>query len=428
MNYPRILIIKKNFSNKPPNIKYKKEDNPLLTPDKIVKGKYFGTLADIKTADLPNQPGVYVIRNKNTNMHLVGESKNLKDRIPKYSAHLKNKTAKQKLNQKFSADVDKYGFENFEILLVEYGSNYEQRSARLSLEARLQQILLTFDLCYNTGYNETKTERPSGTYPNSPGIYRITNIVDDITYIGETGQRKGLSQRFRNWKANLAKGAGKNQKLQADWDRLGQEAFTFEVVCSGPQWDDDVERKTEEARLVNQYRSLGKSVYNFSEEEKKAPYSNLRARETILHNQSPEYRKKMSDQKTGRPNLEGRKAVVIDGNVYLSVSEAAEALNYGQNRNPIKKAIQNGKYPLATAEQIAAEEKRRATGEGPIQILRKRRTTTGHREKILINLPEKNINNVVYDSLSDAAAALQISVQAVSKAVKTERPGYTKIQ
>jgi group I intron endonuclease len=408
-----------SYNNEPPN---DPKDNSLLTPDNIVKGQNFGTLSDLKTSSLPNQPGVYVFRNKTTNTYLVGESKNLKDRIPKHSEQLKN----GKANTAFAEAVKKYGLEDFEVILVGYGLEFKERTVRRELENQLLDILLALGLCYNSCVTETHQERPSGLFTNSAGIYKIVNIVDDIVYIGETAQRKGIAQRFRNWKNRLRNNISTNQKLQADWNKLGETAFTFEVIYSGPEWDDDAKRLAEETRLINELRASGKRVYNYSEEEKKAPKSPLAARETILANQSPEYREKMSQQNKDRENLEARKGIVCKENVYLSVAEAADALGYKKNRNPIKNGLKSGKYRLATEQEIADEMKRRENGEGPVRVERKPRTVTGFSEAILVNRPDKNIHNQIFNSYSDAAKALGVSVQAVSKAVQAGRPGFQK--
>lgn len=135
---------------------------------------------------------------------------------------------------------------------------------------------------------------------------------------------------------------------------------------------------------------------------------------------------------TGRPNLSGRLAIVAEGNVYLSIEEATRCLGcclgcclgYGENRSPVKNAIKNRKYSRATPEEVQQELTRRQAGEGPIFVARQRRQVTGLAEGVFINVPKRGIVNTYFESMSDAAKALEISVAAVSKNIKNGTPGY----
>jgi len=126
----------------------------------------------------------------------------------------------------------------------------------------------------------------------------------------------------------------------------------------------------------------------------------------------------------GRSNLVGRKGIVAKGNIYFSIQEAARCLNYGENRNAVKTAIRKGKYLLATPEQVQQELERRQAGGEAIVVVRARRQVTGLAEGVFINVPEKGVENAYFVSMSDAAKALNISVQAVSKNIQKGKPGY----
>lgn len=399
----------------------KKEDNSLLTSTNSVKGNKIGDLAKVTTSMIPNLPGVYAIRCKINNKHYIGESKNLKERIPKHYAQIRE----GKSNEAFAQDFNTYGKDNFELILVQSGADMLERSVRLNLESRIQQLLMPMNLCYNTGRAETKTARPEGLFPTAAGFYIIRCKINNTVYIGETGQRKGVSGRLGSWKQHLKNEKIVNQKLLADWKLYGDDGFEFNVIKTGPEWDDVLVRKAEEVRLISEYRAKGIPLYNFTEEEKKAPRSHLAAKDSILKNQSPEYRQYISQLNKDKPNLEGRKAIVANGNVYLHINEAAECLGYGKNRNPVKNALKNGKFRLATEQELEAECLRRAKGHEPIVVPRTRGKQTGTAKRVLVNYPEKGINNQVFASFNEASKALGISVQAVTQAVKRGSPKFT---
>lgn len=68
---------------------------------------------------------------------------------------------------------------------------------------------------------------------------------------------------------------------------------------------------------------------------------------------------------------------------------------------------------------------RREKGNGPIIVPRARAKQSGLGRPVLVNRPEKGIYNQRFESFSEAAKALGISVQAVSKAINKGSPGYT---
>lgn len=88
------------------------------------------------------------------------------------------------------------------------------------------------------------------------GIYRITNIVNGITYIGKTGMNFG--DRWDCHRAQLNGGYHDNPYLQNAWDKYGEGNFEFAVVESveDPDMLNELERK-----YISEYRSRGLS-YN----------------------------------------------------------------------------------------------------------------------------------------------------------------------
>lgn len=61
----------------------------------------------------------------------------------------------------------------------------------------------------------------------SSGIYRITNNVDGMVYIG---QSKNLASRLAGHRSLLASRSHPNRRLQDAWNLHGREAFSFDVV------------------------------------------------------------------------------------------------------------------------------------------------------------------------------------------------------
>lgn len=61
----------------------------------------------------------------------------------------------------------------------------------------------------------------------TPAIYSITNTVSNKKYIGGASY---VSQRFYEHKRALRLGIHTNKELQKDWNKYGEQAFTFEIL------------------------------------------------------------------------------------------------------------------------------------------------------------------------------------------------------
>jgi hypothetical protein len=64
-------------------------------------------------------------------------------------------------------------------------------------------------------------------YPTTAGIYSITNTVTGRVYIGSTMK---FCTRWTAHRTSLRGDRHPNRQLQADWNRYGEQAFTFEIV------------------------------------------------------------------------------------------------------------------------------------------------------------------------------------------------------
>jgi group I intron endonuclease len=95
---------------------------------------------------------------------------------------------------------------------------------------------------------------------NSKGIYKITNLKNGKTYIG---QSKCIGSRWwRGHITNLKRGKHDNPYLIRAWEKYGEENFSFEIV---ELIDDQEERDKKEEFYINKYKSYDKlNGYNIS--------------------------------------------------------------------------------------------------------------------------------------------------------------------
>lgn len=91
------------------------------------------------------------------------------------------------------------------------------------------------------------------------GIYRITNMVDGMTYIGKTGVSFG--DRWDCHKAQLRGHYHDNKPLQNAWDKYGEDNFEF-VVIEPLESKDTLNEK--ERQCIASYRELG-LCYNIAD-------------------------------------------------------------------------------------------------------------------------------------------------------------------
>jgi hypothetical protein len=63
--------------------------------------------------------------------------------------------------------------------------------------------------------------------PRPMGVFAVRNTVDGKALVGSSPNLPGMLNRQR---FDLENGSHRLRDLQADWDRLGPDAFTFEVL------------------------------------------------------------------------------------------------------------------------------------------------------------------------------------------------------
>lgn len=69
------------------------------------------------------------------------------------------------------------------------------------------------------------------------GIYKIENLVNHRMYIGQSHK---IKQRWSDHKKLLRKNKNKNHLLQEDWNKYGEQNFSFEILelCSDAELDE----------------------------------------------------------------------------------------------------------------------------------------------------------------------------------------------
>ena len=109
----------------------------------------------------------------------------------------------------------------------------------------------------SSNYNLEKPENLL-TYM-TPGVYQILCVPTNTIYIGIT---QNILERFGKHSARLAINRHDCAALQEDWNRLGQDNFTFTTICSGPEWANRKDRELKEKSVIKQKIEESYNVYN----------------------------------------------------------------------------------------------------------------------------------------------------------------------
>mgnify|MGYP003653508533 CR=1 FL=1 len=170
---------------------------------------------------------------------------NNKERALKYAAEYRqnNKEAIAKTNAEYRQNNKeralKYHaeyYQNNKEKIAEYQQNNKERILKRHAEYRIQK----------------KAEQPAC-------VYQIVNSVNNKIYIGETTRGE------LRWKEHLKDLRGKyhtNHKLQADFDKFGEEVFSWSIIEEYPKDKDTL--LLEEIKAIDKLLREGKELYNLS--------------------------------------------------------------------------------------------------------------------------------------------------------------------
>lgn len=103
--------------------------------------------------------------------------------------------------------------------------------------------------------------------PPQRGIVAIRNLVSGRVFLGSASDLHGKLDRER---FVLRLGGHPNRALQEDWNRLGPDAFAFEVlellaVPDDPGWDAEEALRVLERSWLDRFRPLDVRCYNENE-------------------------------------------------------------------------------------------------------------------------------------------------------------------
>jgi group I intron endonuclease len=187
-------------------------------------------------------------------------------------------------------------------------------------------------------------------------IYRITNMANGKYYIGSADS---FARREWQHKYDLRKGVHKNPRLQAAWNKYGEDMFVFEVVEQVPDgedqlvWEDRWLKEHVGQELcynINTLATAPRLGLTLSEESKEQLSKNRKGKGSGKDHYrygktvSEEVRKKISDAQKGRPSPRKGKKMSEQGRlkVAASVKRGADSIFYGKrpvNADDLKKPI-----------------------------------------------------------------------------------------
>lgn len=150
-------------------------------------------------------------------------------------------------------------------------------------------------------------------------IYRITNMANGKYYIGSAGS---FARREWQHRYDLKRGTHKNPRLQAAWNKYGEEMFVFEIIEEVPEGDNQLKAEdvwlrnhvglpqcynintgAEAPRLGIPMTEASKQRLSENRTGKAAGSEHYRYGQTV----SPEVRAKIGAAQRGKPKKEGRK-------------------------------------------------------------------------------------------------------------------------
>jgi group I intron endonuclease len=174
-------------------------------------------------------------------------------------------------------------------------------------------------------------------------IYRITNMLNNKYYIGSA---QSFERRSWQHKYDLKKGVHKNPRLQAAWNKYGEDAFVFEVLEAIPDGQDQLAWENKylhecvgkpDCYNINSDAQAPRIGKTHSAETKAKIKANRTAPKGESHYRygqevSDEVRAKISAAQKGRPNP--RKGMPMSergkANVVAAIKRGEESHFYGK--------------------------------------------------------------------------------------------------
>jgi hypothetical protein len=100
--------------------------------------------------------------------------------------------------------------------------------------------------------------------PKTAGIFQIINTTNGKILLGSS---KNLEGKLNKHRFQLASGRHPNRELQEDWDRMGEDAFRFEIAevverKDNPKFNLDDELSLLEEIWIKKTRPCGERGYN----------------------------------------------------------------------------------------------------------------------------------------------------------------------
>lgn len=198
-------------------------------------------------------------------------------------------------------------------------------------------------------------------------IYRITNMANGKYYIGSADS---FARREWQHKYDLKRGVHKNPRLQAAWDKYGEEMFVFEVLEEVPECQNqlqvedmwlvqhvgkpdcyNINPSAELSRLGVKHTAASKQKTSDSRKGKHAGADHYRYGQTV----SPEVREKIGAAQRGKPKAAGR-TVSEEGRAKIRANiEAGRSHKHWTGRTHTKEAKAKMSRPIIATTAAGSE-------------------------------------------------------------------------
>ena len=175
----------------------------------------------------------------------------------------KKKRYREENKEKIAEYNKQYYEENREKLAEYYEKNREKfaEKNRMYYEKNRERERLRSRL-YARENKEARGAYAKRRIQNLPAaVYKITNRVNDTTYIGASTAYK---RRWINHKNQLRRGVHVNVGLQEDYSKYGLDVFEFEVLEEHPCDTDFKILEKIEQETIKRFLAEGKKLYNIA--------------------------------------------------------------------------------------------------------------------------------------------------------------------